>query len=418
MSLTPPEDLQGNALLQRVWEGLGRPRGYLAGGFLRDHLLGRKSIDLDLSLLGSVDDVAAPARRLGDSLGTRAHLLGKPPRCVWRIDTPDLKVELWPLGSLSLDDDILRRDFKCNALAWELPDGPLIDRIGGLDDLRDGRLTAVARGNLQDDPVRLLRGPRFVAELESFRIEHQTAHWIRELAPRLSYAPRARVGHELLRTLRAPAAERGIHSILDLGLLRFAAPSDSALDTGWLHDNAQACGRLGSPEDHPIPASLRAAGDSARLVPLFMAWGRPSDAAVAAYGWPRHQRRNATHAAGLLERAMAAVDSDPADRREIIHAAGEAFPALLAAAAAIHSPDEPSVDRWRRWWTQWTRNGSNLVRPAPLLEAPEVAEILACGEGPALGAAISALTVAQVRGEVRTAAGARRWLEQHHDRHR
>ena len=130
MSLVPAESLQDNPLLRRVWEGLGRPSGYLAGGFLRDHLLGRYSTDLDLTLEGSVDDAAGPARRLGDTLGVRAHLLGQPPRCVWRIESDDTKVELWPLGSLSLDDDILRRDFKCNALAWKLPDGPLIDKVG------------------------------------------------------------------------------------------------------------------------------------------------------------------------------------------------------------------------------------------------------------------------------------------------
>ncbi len=413
MSLRPPEDLRDNVPLLSVWEALGRPRGYLAGGFLRDHLLGRDSIDLDISLSGSADDVAQPAQRLAHSLGTTAHLLGNPPRCVWRVDSPDLKIELWPLGSLSLDDDILRRDFTCNALAWELPNGPLIDRVGGLDDLRNGRLTAVARGNLQDDPVRLLRAPRFTAELDGFRIDHRTSQWIRELAPRLSYAPRARVGQELIRTLRAPRAERGILSIMELGLLRFAAPPDSALDTGWLHENASACDRLSAPPHHPIPAALEEGGDGARLVPLLMAWGTPPDAAIADYGWLRHHRRNAVHAAALVARAAAVVDAGPADRRELIHTAGGAFPSLLAAAAAIHDPDASSLDRWRRWWTQWTRNGSQLVRPAALLAAGEVAEIVGCGMGPGLSTAISALTTAQVRGDVRTSRGARRWLEQH-----
>ena len=413
MSIVPAESLHDNPLLRRVWEGLGRPSGYLAGGFLRDHLLGRYSTDLDFTLEGSVDDAAGPAGRLGEALGVRAHLIGQPPRCVWRIESDDLKVELWPLGSLSLDDDILRRDFKCNALAWHMPDGPLIDKVGGLEDIRCGRLTAVARGNLQDDPVRLLRGPRFVAQLEAFSIEHQTAHWIRELAPRLSYAPRARVGQELLQTLQGPAAEQGIHSILNLGLLRFAAPPECALDTDWLHVNAGACTRLACAEDHPVPASLSTAGDSARLVPLMMAWGRPSDASLTDYGWPRHQRKNAARAASMLKQATDAAESGPADRREIIHKAGNAFPALVAAAAAIHDPGPSSIEHWRRWWAQWTRHGSDLVRPTPLLEAHEVAAILDCGEGPELGAAISALTTAQVRGEVRTAGGARRWLRQH-----
>ncbi len=132
------EALGSDPLLRKTWEELGRPRCYLAGGYIRDHLLGRESRDFDFSMFGSADEVEEPARRFAGMHGMRAHLLGKPPRCVWRIDTADLKVELWPLGSLTVDDDILRRDFACNALVWQMPDGPLIDRVGGLEAIETG----------------------------------------------------------------------------------------------------------------------------------------------------------------------------------------------------------------------------------------------------------------------------------------
>jgi len=324
-----------------------------------------------------------------------------------------MKVELWPLGSLSLEDDILRRDFTCNALAWQLPEGPLIDRVGGLEDIGSGRLAAISRGNLQDDPVRLLRAPRFLAELGTFRLDHQSTQWIRELSPRLAYAPKARLGRELIRLLRAEGAERGVRAILELDLFRTSAPPDAALVGDWLAHNAPAAGRVASPDDHPVPASVRSAGDGARLAILFRSWGCPSAAATSDYAWQRGDRLAATRAASLMDRAAATVDASAADRRELIYEAGESFPALLAAAAALDAADSATVGPWQRWWTQWRRNGRAIVHPSSFLEADEVTSLTGCAEGPELGNILRSLRRAQARGEVRSATGARRWLRDH-----
>ena len=147
----PPIDttaLDGDLLLRGVWEGLGNPVCHLTGGYVRDRLLGRTSVDLDLVLPGDLAQSGGPARRLAARLDTRAHVLGRDQKRVWRIETSELKVELWPLGNLSLDQDIERRDFGCNALMWKLPDGPLVDRVGGIEDLAARRLRALSRANL------------------------------------------------------------------------------------------------------------------------------------------------------------------------------------------------------------------------------------------------------------------------------
>ena len=77
--------------------------------------------------------------------------------------------------------------------------------------------------------------------------------------------------------------------------------------------------------------------------------------------------------------------------------------------AAAVEPERPS---WRRWWQQWTRGGRGLTDPKPLLSGREVADLLGLDEGPELGAAMHALVKAQVRGDVRTPAGANRWLRE------
>jgi len=63
------------------------------------------------------------------------------------------------------------------------------------------------------------------------------------------------------------------------------------------------------------------------------------------------------------------------------------------------------------WWRQWREQGQKLVNPDPLLSGEEIATVLELEPGPELGHAVDALTEAQVRGEVRTAEGARRWLQ-------
>jgi tRNA nucleotidyltransferase/poly(A) polymerase len=275
----------------------------------------------------------------------------------------------------------------------------------------------VSRGNLQDDPVRLLRAARFLAQLDSFRIDHRTAALIRELAPSLAYAPRARVGQELALMMSSPGAERGIRTMLELGIFRYSAPVGAAPDPSWMDRNAAAVGRLAAPERHPVPSAVRSAGATAPLALLIRGWGWPPEQSLSEYSWPKPERSAALQAASMLEHAIAVVDGEVAERRELIHLAGQSFPALLATAAAIDDPGEIAARTWRRWWTQWQRGGDRIVHPPQLLSADEVARIAGIPPGPELGELLRGLRLAQVRGEVRSVAGARRWLENHPPNH-
>ncbi len=410
MELEPVESLRCDAPMLEVWRDMGQPECFVAGGYLRDRLLGRPSTNLDFSLPGTVESVAGSARRLAVARGARPHLLGRAPRAVWRIDTAGLNVELWPLGALTVEDDILRRDFTCNALVWRLPDGPLIDQVGGLDDLRSGRLVAVSRGNLEDDPLRLLRAARFLAQLPALDLDHTTASFIRQLAPALADAPPARLGHELRLLLLAPAAERGIRCSLELGIFRHAAPAGTAPDSRWMERHADAIGRIAGSRAHPVPGAVAAAGPAASLAVLLRGWGCPPDESAAEYSWPRGERLSAARASGLLARAIDVAGRGAAERRELIHQAGAVFPVLLAAAAAVDGAEPTSAPRWRRFWAQWCRHGERLASPPALLASAEIAARSGLPPGPGLGRLLRRLQLAQVRGEVRSPAGARRWI--------
>jgi tRNA nucleotidyltransferase (CCA-adding enzyme) len=326
---------------------------------------------------------------------------------VWRIECPEIKIELWPLGYLSPDDDIRRRDFSCNALFWQLPDGPLDDRIGGWKDLENGVIRALSEQNLEDDPVRLVRGPRFLAQLEGFKLDPQTADWIGSLAPAVSDAPHERIGQELLKLLAAPGAADGLRSLLELGLLEPAAPEAARCDRSWIEANLSVATRLSGSAPHTVAASVEAGGDAARLALLFRAWGCPDADSLAPFAWSRSERRHAARAAALLERALKTVEAPAADRRSFIHTAGTAFPTTLALGAAV----EPNRN-WARWWRLWRERGTELVSPDPLLSGEEIATILEIKPGPELGRAVDSLIEAQVRGRVRSTGSAMKWLRE------
>ena len=401
--------LQNDLLLRGVWEGLGTPECLVTGGYVRDRLLGRETVDLDLVLPGNLENARGPARRLAARLDGRAHVLGRDDKRVWRIETPELKVELWPLGDLDLTSDIHRRDFTINALMWRLPDGPLIDQVGGAADLRTGTLRAIRKKNIQDDPVRLVRAARFLAQFPNFKPDERTAGWIRSLAPRVRHAPPERLGQEFLKLVTLPNPRRGFEAMLDLGILQRTIHPATRFDGPWIAANLDAVSRL-RPNAHPLRAALSEAGASAALGVLLRAWGSPDPGAVSHYAWPRSLRLHAANAARTLDAALSAVDGPAADRRALIHRTGSAFPATIALAAAV----EPS-HHWNRWWRQWRREGAELVDPVSLLAGEEIAALLGLPPGPALGRAVAALTDAQVRGEVRTRGGAvgwlRRWFE-------
>ncbi|MBD3850146.1 MAG: CCA tRNA nucleotidyltransferase [Acidobacteria bacterium] len=397
--------LENDLLLRGVWEGLGTPECHITGGYVRDRLLGRKCVDLDLVLPGDIETSAGPARRLAARLDTRAHVLGRDGNRVWRIECPEIKIEIWPLGDLSPDEDIKRRDFSCNALFWRLPNGPLDDRIGGQEDLENGVVRALSKQNLEDDPVRLVRGPRFLAQLEGFELDPKTANWIRSLAPEVSEAPRERIGQELLKLLAAPGAADGLRSLLELGLLEPAAPDAAQCDRDWIECNISAAARLSGSAPHPVAASVEESGNAPHLALIFRAWGCPDADTVTSFAWSRSERRHAARAAALLDHALTTAEAPATERRAFIHTTGTAFPTALAFGAAVQ-PNHP----WARWWRMWRERGPELVRPSALLSGEEVGVVLDLQPGPDLGRAINGLTDAQVRGKVRTANGARRWL--------
>ena len=170
------------------------PPAYLVGGAVRDALLGRRShyFDLDFVMLTRA---VKTARKIADRTKGGFVLLDAE-RQIARVVFAGGTVDLAQAEGGSLEGDLLRRDFRINAIACNPFTGEIIDPLDGQTDLRLGLLRMISRSNLEDDPLRLLRAYRQAAQL-GFAIEPETQCAIRELAPLLSRVAVERVRSEL-----------------------------------------------------------------------------------------------------------------------------------------------------------------------------------------------------------------------------
>jgi len=129
----------------------------------------------------------------------------------------------------SLHDDLSRRDFTMNAMAWRPPaagkPGELVDPFGGQRDLdaRVVRAVGEPRERFTEDALRMLRAVRF-ATLLGFTIDQRTADAIRESAPLAKTLSGERIQQEMVKILSAPKPSVAFRMLSDLGLLAVFFP--------------------------------------------------------------------------------------------------------------------------------------------------------------------------------------------------
>ena len=134
------------------------------GGAVRDALLHRLNERPDLDLVVPSDALDL-CRTLAASCGGSSVVLDAE-RDMARLVLNGWTIDFARREGQSLDDDLRRRDYTINAIALPLgPHGALVDPTGGVNDLQNRRLRAVCESNLTNDPLRLLRGVRLMAEL-------------------------------------------------------------------------------------------------------------------------------------------------------------------------------------------------------------------------------------------------------------
>jgi Poly A polymerase head domain len=192
---------------------------YVVGGAVRDELLGRPVVDLDVACRDPRRAARAYARRFGGAVFALSDRHG-----AWRVAFPDGRtVDFTPLFD-GIEDDLRTRDFTVNAIARPVGSQAHVDPLGGRRDLRAGVLRAVSDSVFRDDPLRLLRAVRLEDEL-GLAVDPHTEGLVRSHAAVATWPAGERILAELRRL--SPAGWRRLD---ELGLLARLGGSVERLD--------------------------------------------------------------------------------------------------------------------------------------------------------------------------------------------
>jgi hypothetical protein len=195
-------------LASELAEALAGAEGWLVGGALRDELLGRPVVDLDVACREPERAARAFARARGGAPFPLSERHG-----AWRIALEDGRtVDFTPLPT-GIEEDLAGRDFTLNAMARPLEGGELVDPFGGQRDIAERTVRAVTDAVFENDPLRLLRAVRLEDEL-GFRLDPETEQLVRRHA---ALAPRP-AGERILGELERLSAN-GYRRLEELGLL-------------------------------------------------------------------------------------------------------------------------------------------------------------------------------------------------------
>lgn len=206
-------------LVTAIRRSLGdRGSVYVVGGFIRDRLLGRASLDLDLAVEG---DPGSAARRLASALDAHTFPLSQE-HGAWRV-TPRVSAGL--IGYLditqirgTIEQDLIERDFTINAIALPPEGGEPIDPLGGIADISARKVRLAADTAIASDPLRALRAVRFATEL-AFTIDERTAAVIAANAALIHRTSGERLRDEMARIFDTPRAAEGVRMMDHLDLL-------------------------------------------------------------------------------------------------------------------------------------------------------------------------------------------------------
>jgi hypothetical protein len=194
---------------ERITEILAGEEAWIVGGAVRDFLLGRPVVDIDVACREPRAAANRFARRFGGAPFPLSERHG-----AWRVvaDVGEETVDFTPLPG-GIDADLETRDFTFNAIAVPVDGGDPHDPYGGRADLEAGVVRAVSDTVFQDDPLRLLRAVRLEDEL-GFRLDGRTEALLRGSASLVTRPAGERTLAELSRL-----SPGGYRRLAELGLL-------------------------------------------------------------------------------------------------------------------------------------------------------------------------------------------------------
>lgn len=242
---------------------------YQVGGAVRDKLLQKKPNDCDYVVIGAT--VAEMQQQgyiqVGKGFPVFLHPATKEEYALARkeIKTGDKHTDFQFVFTpdITLKEDLERRDFTCNAIAYDEESGEYYDYFNGREDIKNKVLRMVNEQHFSEDPLRVLRLCRFAAQLD-FKVDSHTLEVCKKMvaAGMLNYLPWERVWTEVLKAMRSSAFYKFIELAHQIGALKFILPE---VDILWQVPEKVKYHPEGNTGGHVLSA-LQAAKNESALV--------------------------------------------------------------------------------------------------------------------------------------------------------
>lgn len=212
----------------------------LVGGPVRDAVLGRRSMDLDLTTDARPEQTERLLRGWGDALWDVGRAFGTigARKDGWQVEITTYRKDAYDRTTRKpevsygdrLEDDLVRRDFTVNAMALRLPDLTFVDPHDGLGDLARGllRTPGTPAESFGDDPLRMMRAARFVSQL-GLALDPEVEAAMRERAGSLDIISAERIRDELVKLMLTPDPRPGLEVLTDTGLADVMLPELSGM---------------------------------------------------------------------------------------------------------------------------------------------------------------------------------------------
>ena len=291
---------------------------YAVGGCVRDSILGREPDDWDITTSAKPEEMKRLFPRTVDTgikHGTVTVLLGGEGFEVttYRIDGTyeDGRHPSEVTFTSNLKEDLLRRDFTINAMAYNERDG-LMDLYGGLADIDKQVIRCVgdAVERFEEDALRMLRAVRFSAQL-GYRIDEVTGEAVKALAPNLQKISAERIRVELVKLVTSPHPDY-LRTAYELGITAQVLPEfDLCMETPQRHRHH--CYDVG---EHILHSMLGVEPDKVlRLGMLFHDIGKPQTLTVDPDG-TTHNKRHPLEGEKITRKVMRRLkfDNDTTDK--------------------------------------------------------------------------------------------------------
>jgi poly(A) polymerase len=222
----------GDPVLSRLATLAGREKTplFLVGGYIRDLLLGIHRKDYDLALPeGSVSFIS----EIEQSLGFRFFKVGREElgTMTYRISKPEMSMDVTVLQGRSIEDDLQRRDFTINAMAFSLEERTFHQVDRSMEDIEGKVIRSVSDRSIDQDPLRMLRAIRYLSTLDGFRLAPRLAEEILSKREKILRASGERIKMEIDRILLASHGGTGLQALRESSLLLTLFPELEGLES-------------------------------------------------------------------------------------------------------------------------------------------------------------------------------------------